>query len=370
MRRIWAWLGGVLLLCGWTGMALANDPESPLPYSADNHFVIESGLYGFHPRFNNNPAFFLTRNSVSPFGLVPQDTQATHFSNGFDVLPQVHLGYVDLSGLGVHSRFWMLDQDADATLVTTVGADPTIIHSATTAAPLGLSFTSIAVPVLPDTWTLNSNLRMYVVDAEAAQEIEFGPWLLTVGGGIRYVHLAQGYNASRSRSGNFIDPTSGDFVQLFTDSNGLTSRTDFDGIGPLVGVESRRRLGDSPLSLFGLARGTVLFGNTNQTVTLNTIRNTRRELAIGGVVVEDTNTTQTASNSTNDLLPTVEMEVGVEFDHIIGGIRFFCQTSFVGQAWLGGGNASGTNAPTAGSGALTQSNFGFLGLSFRGGLMF
>ncbi len=362
MRRSWAWLGGILLLCGWTGGARANDPESPLPYTADNHLVFDAGFYGFRPQFNNNPAHFLTRNA----GGVPQDTRVIGFDNNFEYGPQVHLGYVDMSGLGVQARYWSFDQSTQANFSSTQ-PDAATTFTISSAAPLGVGFASGTTLGLPNNFLFVSNLRLNVVDVEAAQEIEFGPWLLTLGGGLRYAHLGQGYDATQIRTTG----TSGGLTYL-ADTSTLISRTDFDGIGPLIGLESRRRLGDSPLSLFGMARGTVLFGDTNQAASVNTFTQTK----VGAGPITTVSTTRTASNSTNDLLPTAEAEVGLEFDHILGRVRLFVQTSLVGQAWLGGGNASkagtgGTGGPPGyGTGAVTESNFGFIGLSFRGGIMF
>ncbi len=358
MRRIWAWLGGILLLLYGAGGSRANDPDSPLPYSADNHLVVDAGFYGFRPQFNNNPSFYSTRN----LGGVPQDTRVVGFDNVFECGPQVHIGYVDMSGLGLHLRYWSFDQETQngfAQTQTTAATSFTI----TSTAPLGVSFSSPSTLGLPNNFNFSSRMRVYVVDMEAAQEIEFGPWLLTLAGGLRYAHIGQSYAAAQIRNTG----TSGGFTFL-ADTNTLLYSADFDGVGPLVGVESRRRLGYSPLSLFGLARGSVLFGNTNQRAMGSAYQ------SVVGLPVTDTN--RTASNSTNDVLPIAEAEVGVEFDHILGRMRLFAQTALVGQAWLGGGNASKAGAggsavpPAYGTGAVTESNFGFIGLSFRAGVMF
>src|SRR5581483_3096270 len=84
-------------------------------------------------------------------------------------------------------------------------------------------------------------------DVEGTCLIQRARWYYLLGGGVRYVHLAQDYNA------------------LLTDAAGLQtvalSHHNFNGAGPIFTLQGRRQISDSCFALYGNLHASVLFGS-------------------------------------------------------------------------------------------------------------
>jgi len=391
MQRMAASTAGVLVLAWLSGAAEAADPPvpppdpvpvavgAPMPSSPrpaqpasdagpvlhfddaaadpwiepDGHFVAGAGVYLIKPFFDSNPAFHTSTTAASGSGLHLTSATATQYQD-FDydlgAAPLIWVGYVGGDGLGVRGRWWTFDQGSRFNAVNDDSSGATVI---TSAAPQGLSIhspgTALGLALAPDTLAFNSNLRLNVWDLEATQDLHLGCWGLTLSGGARYVHMSQDYNAFRANPGGTA-PT----VFISEDAESVQSGHNFNGAGPTVSLEARRALGDTGLVLYGLTRGSLLFGSgKQQTALTREVTGTSRGTPFDLLVTSD------SVASRDDFVPIIELEVGAEYGMDFGRCHPFIRTGLVGQTWFGAGNATNVTG-----------NFGFLGLSATAGANF
>lgn len=117
-------------------------------------------------------------------------------------------------------------------------------------------------------------------------------------------------------------------------------------------MEARRTLGDTGLSLYGSARGSILFGSGHQKAAIpdrNVEAQDHRDLG----------------------MPVGEAELGLAYGRNVGASHFFGQIALVGQEWFGAGSASRSSTDVIPGGAFSTSSFvgdsdiAFLGLVIR-----
>ena len=159
---------------------------------------------------------------------------------------------------------------------------------------------------------------------------------MLLAGGLRLASLDQTYNA-------------------YTHGEALLSSSVFSGIGPTLGLEARRNLGGTGISLYGSARGSILFGSAHQIATIpdrTNVANDHRDIG----------------------MPVAEAELGLEYGRTVGTSRFFGQIALVGQEWFGAGGASRSSTDVIPGGAFSTSSYvgdsdlAFLGLLIRAGV--
>jgi hypothetical protein len=200
-----------------------------------------------------------------------------------------------------------------------------------TAALLGLNLpTSSSV-------TVTTKLEMQFLDLEGIADLKSGCWDFLFSAGLRIVRFDESYNAYNVTT--------------------LQSSHEFDGVGPTLCLETRRFLGSSGLALYGSARGSLAFGSAEQTALFGTA---------------------SAQDHRDRSLPIGELEIGVEYDRQVAGVRLFAQLGFVAQDWVGAGNSSRstsnitpTSAPSQAlplAGYTVDSDLDLLGVCFRVGI--
>jgi len=253
-----------------------------------------------------------------------------------DVAPEIWLGYIGDSGLGARARWWYFREDTSqsAPLSRPGGGILTVFS----AAPLG----AFLIEDNAAAFQATSKLQVQVWDFEAIQDTTLCNWDLLFSGGLRLVDITQNYNAFAIRGSGAAAPP-------------ILSGSSLTGVGPVVGLEARRPLSDSGLSLYGSARASLLFGSSKQN-------------AAGG---DEANGLLQAHE--DQVLSIEELELGVEFGQKVGHSRVFGQVAMVGQEWFGAGNATHsvtTSAPTTAPVFSTadSSNLGFFGVVFRLGV--
>jgi Legionella pneumophila major outer membrane protein precursor len=296
------------------------------------HWEIGGGVYYIQPNFHTNPAFLRTTG-----GFLASATQQTDFRYNMQVAPLGWIAYVSDSGLGLRGRYFQFDQGARESFT---GDGTSTIRSVPTNAP-----TFGVVGGAPgDVLNFNSRLRVEVWDLEGTYTFSSCRWTFLAAAGVRYANLFQSYEAT---------VTPGNAGTLPANASTVSS---FNGAGPTFALESKYRFGESGLAVYGMARGSVLFGSAR--------------LTSGGTAnVGDNLVIPTSFEAhQSDVLPIGEAEIGVEFGRNVGGFRVFAQTGFVGQVWFGGGNAASTNL--GGHSFSNDTNFGFVGLAARVGVNF
>jgi hypothetical protein len=297
------------------------------------------GLYIMQPYYNNNMAFGLegtaNRSSVSQ-AAVPgiRFDQRVEFSHHVEAAPLIWLGYLSESGLGFRARWWYfregVQQSANGNGSQTNG------FQVFTAAPLGLSLINATSGAGLSSSTATSKLQVQVFDLDTLYEVSSCKWDLLLVGGLRLASIDQTYNA-------------------YSSSEALLSSSVFAGIGPSLGVEARRSLGDRGLTLYGTTRGAILFGGGHQRAIIPT-RNVQ------------------AQDHRDIGMPVGEAEVGLEYSRNVGAAHFFGQIGLVGQEWFGAGSASRSSIDVIPSGTFSSSAYSgdsdlaFLGLVIRLGL--
>ena len=315
------------------------------------------GFYYVQPFFSNNPAYQInaTRTQTGANTVVTTTTRRTDFDYDYDLAPRIFLGYVSESGLGAKVSWWRFDQSSQTSYVNpqfgTTGNNNTL-----TSAYGMISSNSSTLPTgASDVLMFDSDVELDVWDFDILQVIETELANVTVGGGIRYLHLSQDYNAY--------------FLQINT-TPGLTftkaerASNVFNVGGPTVFCELSRQLGQSGFSVYGNLRGGILFGTESQTLFY---------------LQNNTMTNQGSLINFNDygaqrdaVLPFIEGEIGVEWASQGGGVlQPVARCGVVGQNYfnVGSGASNGLGSSTTSS-TPGDGNLGFFGLNFLVGANF
>lgn len=300
------------------------------------------------PRFESNPAYFLTTTSVSGGGLPPTTTQRVQeFSYDLQPASRLWLGYALDGGFGARVRWFRFDHSAESLNASNPAiplGSPVVFRSLASTSPLMAITQQIQLPAVNAIQTpapmgvdqqlrFTSDLLLDVWDFEAVySDIQTGLWNFELFGGLRYARIEQNYGA-----------VAAGFVPQF-----LISEQTFNGAGPTFGLEGRRRLGDTNFGFYGLGRLSLLFGeDTHNSRGLNI-----------GLVPPFTYAFHDNSSSRDRILPMIELEMGVEGTRTIGPVDWLLRTGIVSQLL------------PIGSGANGNGNAGLIGLSVATGFRY
>lgn len=197
--------------------------------------------------------------SVSPVG--PALTLIPEFD--YQVAPRAWLGYQFAGGLGLRATWWGFDQ----------GLPP---------GGLGAGF----------------GVEATTVDLEVTDSISLGKWDLLASGGLRYARLRQDIGPS------ILAP--------------IPLSRDFEGLGGTFALSVRRGLYGTNLALIGSARGSLLYGDSFDSITAASLG----DIAPGPL------------EGTQRTLGIFEMRLGVEWSReLSNGARFYTQTVYEAQYW-------------------------------------
>jgi hypothetical protein len=244
--------------------------------------------------------------------------------------PALWVGYTSDSGIGGRLRWFRFDQNTSRSFVN--GVPPVLGVSAT---PLFVGPT--VTTATDDLARAYSSLRIETWDLEATGTSGDERTLMQAGIGVRFAHLAQRYDAAVASVGA---PTQ----SLFSGHN-------FNGGGPMVSGQYHRRLGDTGFGVFAIGRGALMWGNRKDNAFL----------------LSDSALVLTGTATGDMLLPTVELELGVEYSRDIGDLQVFAQLGGVGQVYFNAGNSSNNNMITV---PQNESNLGLFGLVISAGVRY
>jgi hypothetical protein len=365
-------IGDVLVTPALTPQA--GETLEPAGEWSGRHVEGGAGLYFMRPFFESNPAYSASSSrysnpyplplmppvlaSLAPSGGVPANVQYTlqkDFSTDFEVAPRVWLGYVSPCGFGVRGRYWYYHEGSSETAVNAAGPEFTqsIVTSATVQGLSVVSYREGAqVPNGPepvDILGFGRNLDMHVADLEVTRDTQAGSWYFLFSVGARYAHLTQHYNVF------FASPNMPNIYADDLNSDVLLSEHTFSGAGPTAAIEVRRPAVFG-FALYAGARGSILFGTTEQQASLASFSYFATPTML---IPSRAANYSSVCASHDDVLPVAELEAGFEWSHQWGRVRPFLQTGLVAQSWFGAGSASSTTG-----------NFGLLGLSVLTGLDF
>lgn len=170
----------------------------------------------------------------------------------------------------------------------------------------------------------NDALRTWTFDVEGTRQ-----WLFSNNakimamGGVRYADLS----ANGSQTVQAIPGLSGDFYNNF----GNTS-VRFHGVGLTGGAYARRPIAASGFSLYGLARGSVIFGTNTATASTGSIATSTLGAGTADIIAR--------ASSVSNTLGIGEVQVGMQYDRqlVFCPASFFFRVGFEGQNWNNGTN--------------------------------
>jgi len=339
------------------------------------------GFYVLRPQWSGgNPAFATTTSTtrVAMGNPIVEDQsvtwEQTEFDHGASFAPLVSLGYAGRNGLGVRARWWTLEASDSVggsgptgalveSLPETVTASylvPSLLGTTSALDPIS-EILNLMRAVLDVEGSFRSRLDLDVIDAEAIWDTTLGRSSLLVSAGVRYAHIGQSFD--------------GDLGLTSTTSNSLATTTlrsqhTFNGAGPTVSLQAYRTIGQTNLSVYGLSRGSLLFGESRQRAT-TTVEGT---FPWDFIPIDRTLASSTSLNS-NSLRPVMELEVGTNWTRSLGTFDLFAESGLVGMVWFSAGNAANSET-LVGSGFRaigsdsTQHHLGLIGLRFSTGVRF
>lgn len=214
-------------LAVWLGACLpAWGQEVPAGNANDFQFQSSSGLAGgVEVAFLRPYVGDLSGVSVE---LLTNSASYSSESNNFDPSWRLWLGYVNPTGSGVRARYWQFDHDLAAETWDTA--------------------------INGETKVGRGRLNMYSIDAEFMQRFDFETFSVNGSAGMRV--------ASIDRSFTLTSIDGSGHSSVFSLAN------EFTGLGPTIGGEFRRPIGNGGLAVLINSRGTLLFGSRHVSVAI------------------------------------------------------------------------------------------------------
>jgi Legionella pneumophila major outer membrane protein precursor len=329
------------------GFDMGNDDGCGCP---NGHVLAGFGLYFIQPVFSTDPAYFVVGH---PNGQTAANdiVQQVNFNHRLDAAPEAWIGYVGPSGYGVNVRYFQFAHGSSDQF-TFQPPNSGVVDAFASASPQGQFIVNVD-PLAGDHFSYFSTLNVTVWDFEATHTCTSGDWQVTGGIGIRWGEVSQSYDAYYAGAVATPTPRTGTLI----------SGHNFDGLGPLLTLDVHRRFLDGSAGLFATGRGAILAGTSH--FSANTVQS-------GGFTGDDDAVDYAAGSSyggsQTDVLYVLDLDTGIEIGRETPLGRAMIQFGFAGQIWFDGSNAAYVNSginPTGG-----KTNFGFIGMVLRGGLMF
>ncbi len=281
---------------------------------------------------NGNPAYsnFLC---VYENGLpTTHFTTITDFENGVDPGVRFELGWDSGCGYGARIRYFGWRSSNQIFQVDNLndpgaGADG-VVSRYNTASPLGIGFASVGTIADPSQLVFENRIKIQAWDLEATMNDKCGCLNLTWSAGVRYLQIAQEYNAAEALV--FLPPTTA-FPPGSAINQTLRSGHNLNGLGPIIGIEGRHTICDN-LRIYGSGRAGLIFCEGGQQADY--VANFNPEFQLPPF-------TQSASVERNRIVTTAEVEVGGEYAlELSKCTELYIRSGLIGQAYFGVGNSS------------------------------
>ena len=108
----------------------------------------------------------------------------------------------------------------------------------------------------------------------------------------------------------------------------------FKGGGPTIDFEATRRIGQTNFAFYGNCRASLLVGRSNETTSYSQIVNDPRGLTNGGAFPFNSTNSPTATNSSDNVMPVTEIELGLEYGRDCGRMYWFARATAVNQTYF------------------------------------
>jgi hypothetical protein len=258
------------------------------------------------PGFDSDTAFF-TEDQSGPNTI----TTSNDFSYNYQTAPRINLGLIDNEGLSAQVRWFQLEDNSGASAIA--GDNFTFFNALPTKTAIG---GVSAGGQAGDFMVTASNLKLYTIDVDISQELNFERWQTTFGGGYRHASVSQSYQAYGTASGAAV---SSDVGHRF-DGNGIVV---FGEARRPLGIWDRRTKGTSSLSLISSAKYSALWGNSKYSAV-------------------DTNpgpVNAVAQTTSKKSLSIAEVQVGMQADFVLQtGALVWVRAAWDGMWWNGAGS--------------------------------
>lgn len=198
---------------------------------------------------------------------------------------------------GIQARFWYMSDNSQTNVPLTL-ANPVGVYG-------------------------NDALKAFTFDIEGTRQWLFANNAKIVAmGGARYADLST--NGSQT-----IQANPGVGPDVFTNYGNTSVR--FHGVGLTGGVWARRPITASGLSVYGMGRGSVIFGTNTAVASTGSMA-----ASLGGAGTF--NYGAPGSSSVSNTLGIGEFQVGLQYDHqlVCCPASFFFRVGFEGQTWNNG----------------------------------
>jgi hypothetical protein len=317
------------------------------------------GLHVLRPVITNNAGQISTT-----FTLNSSSNSVDNFKYDFVLSPSAWIGYTTQSGLGFRASWFQFYESAH----TLTGIEtPT---SGPISSPSGFVGDTSSGPGTPPLgsetalYTATNNLFMDIWDFDVTQSFKVCHLNVTAGAGVRYMHMSQGFGATRIHTGLLPDDI---------DNESENDSNNFNGWGPTILLEANRPFGCSGFSIYSNARAGVLFGARHENCTqkyLNT-------LLLGPNIPPQGTITFSTSSDSDQVIGFAEIEAGAQWAKQYGRFQPFVRVGFEGRGYFGTGNAQSGAVPGILGGIHpgvpslgNNSDIGLFGMTFQAGVSF
>ncbi|WP_339727282.1 Lpg1974 family pore-forming outer membrane protein [uncultured Gimesia sp.] len=240
-------------------------------------------------------------------------TTSNDFPYNYQSAPRINLGLIDNEGLSAQIRWFQFEDNSNngATSPNNFVFFNGLPTKTTTG---GLRAGGQA----GDFITTSSNIKLYTIDLDISQELNFERWQTTFGGGYRHASVSQTYQARGTASGAAVSSDAGHRF----DGNGLVI---FGEARRPLGLLDRRSKGSSSLSLISSLKYSALWGNSKYSAEDRT----------PGPTVAIAQTTSKKS------LSIAEIQIGMQADFVLQtGALVWVRAAWDGMWWNGAGSAA------------------------------
>lgn len=280
------------------------------PRQRQGGFFAGGSFLSLEAEFGSDTAFFIEDQTGATTVTTERD-----FPFDEEGAPRVWAGWQDQWGLGVRVTWFEFTDDSRAAAT----ADDDFIFFNGLRTPTAARRLLVGGSA-GDFIQAETSFEVYAIDAELVQELNFRDWQTTFGGGFRHGAVSQEYRAVGTASGTFAESQ----VDYRFDGEGPTVFGQVEI--PVIGTPQRPGQGSVRLSLYGHARGSVLFGDAK----------------LKGLDINPAN--PTAQRAFADLkddegLGIGEARVGVQVDlESAAGHLVFVRGGWESQWWSGAGS--------------------------------
>lgn len=291
--------------CGGCGGGLVGDGCGCTGVGGCGIMTVGVELSFLQPYFESNPAATMLSGDGDTF----ESFTDIEFDFGTELSPRVWLEYSANNQMGIRAVWWDFDHGADP-----VSASPDDNGFGRISNP-DFGDIDLSTTVPGSTYNTTTDLHAWTLDIEGTRTFTGGCWKWLAAAGVRYAEIDQTYISD-------LQSAAGD----------LQGRIDYshrsEGFGPTVFLRAQRPILPG-ISLFGSARGSLLYGDSASTLD-----------AVEDLDLDDQLRTLRLTGR-DDLLPIGEVQVGLQVSPPGGAVwRPYLHVALEGQHWAGAGNAS------------------------------